>query len=130
MKNPTDFRTPLARVRHLGSAKEGTAHWWGMRLSSLALVPLCLYLLAGLMCLMAAPYAEVIAWVAKPHNAVMLGLLIVVMFHHMAHGLQVIAEDYLHHEGVKMAALITIKFLSFAAAALGLFAVLKIAFGA
>ena len=122
------LRTDLARVRGLGSAKDGTAHWWAQRLTALALVPLTLWLVVSLVALAGADHAAVTAWIARPVVAVLLTLAIVAGFHHAQLGVQVVIEDYVHNEWLKLASVVAVKF---AAAALGVavvFSVLKIAF--
>ncbi len=123
-------RTALGKVRGLGSAKDGTHHWWVQRLTSVALVPLTLWFVASVVSLVGADHATVAAWVASPVAAVLLVLLIAVTFHHAQLGLQVVIEDYVHTEALKIAGIILVKF---AAAVLGLaciLAVVKVALGA
>jgi succinate dehydrogenase / fumarate reductase membrane anchor subunit len=122
------MRTPMARVRGLGSAKDGTGHWWAQRLTSLALIPLTLWLVASVISLAGADYAAVTAWVANPLVAGLLILTIVATFHHTQLGLQVVVEDYVHHEGAKFAGLIAIKALSIVLGLTGVLAVLTILF--
>lgn len=123
------FRTPMGRARGLGSARDGAGHWWAQRLTSIALVPLTLWFVASVVSLAGASHAEVAAWLGAPVPAVLMILMIVATFHHAQLGLQVVIEDYVHSEGLKIAGIVLVKF---AAAALGLvsvFAVLRIAFG-
>ncbi|MSO75929.1 MAG: succinate dehydrogenase, hydrophobic membrane anchor protein [Alphaproteobacteria bacterium] len=123
------LRSPLARVRGLGSAKEGVQHWWMQRLTAVALVPLSLWFVAAIVCHAGAGHAQMRAWIAAPTVAIPMLLLIVATFHHAQLGLQVVIEDYVHHEGVKVASLIAVKFLAVVLAAISVFAVLKLAFG-
>ena len=123
------LRTPLGRVRGLGSAKEGTAHWWAQRLTAIALVPLVLWFAVSLIVLTGADHATVAAWLRDPVAAVLMLLLILAGFHHAQLGMQVVIEDYVHSEGLKLALVTTVRF---AAVALGIgaaFSVLKIAIG-
>jgi succinate dehydrogenase / fumarate reductase membrane anchor subunit len=122
------MRTPMSRVRGLGSAKDGTGHWWAQRLTALALIPLSLWFVASVVSLAGADHATVTAWVSNPLVAGLLILTIVATFHHGQLGLQVVVEDYVHHEGVKLAALIAIKALSIVLALTGVLAVLTILF--
>ncbi len=121
------LRTDLGRVRGLGSAKEGIAHWWAQRVTAVALVPLSLWFVASLASLAGADIAAVRSWVANPFVAVTLVLLIGVTFHHMQLGMQVVIEDYIHAEWVKITGIMLVKFTSVALAAGGIFSVLKIA---
>ncbi len=124
------MRTRLGRVRGLGAAKEGVAHWWAQRLTAIALVPLTVWFVVSLVALAGGPYAAVRAWIADPVAAVLLVLLLAVGFHHLQLGLQVVIEDYVHAEWRKLALIIAVKFASAVAALAGIFAVLRIAFGA
>jgi succinate dehydrogenase / fumarate reductase membrane anchor subunit len=114
------MRSPLGRVRGLGSAREGVGHWWAQRMTSLALVPLALWFVAALVGLTGADYATARDWIATPVPAALLVLLIVATFYHGALGLQVIIEDYVHHEGAKLSLLLGLT---------GVLAVLTVLFG-
>lgn len=123
------LRTPLGRVRGLGSAKEGTAHWWAQRLTALALIPLVLWFVVSLIVMTGAGHGAVAEWLRNPVSAVSMLLLILAGFHHAQLGLQVVIEDYVHAEWLKFALVTAVKF---AAVALGIgaaFSVLKIALG-
>ncbi len=122
------FRAPLARARGLGSAKSGTHHWWMQRLTAVALVPLSLWFVASLIALATADHATVVEWLASPTAAILGCALIVAVFYHGQLGLQVVIEDYVHAEGLKLASIVLTKLVSLLLAAACLFAVLKIAF--
>jgi len=102
-------RSALGRVRGLGTAKEGVDHWWGQRLSSLALIPLTLWFTGSIAVMTGAGYETVAAWIASPIVAGLLILLIVAVFYHTYLGVQVVIEDYVHHEGLKIAGLLAVK---------------------
>ena len=123
------FRTPLARARGLGSAKSGTHHWWMQRLTAMALVPLSLWFVASLITLVTADHATVIAWLHSPLVAILCCALIVAIFYHGQLGLQVVVEDYVHTESLKLVSIVVAGFLSLLMAGACLFAVLSIAFG-
>ncbi|GGF45888.1 succinate dehydrogenase, hydrophobic membrane anchor protein [Aliidongia dinghuensis] len=123
------MRSPLGSARGLGSAREGAKEWWVMRLSSLALIPLSLWFAASVIANAGADYESFAAWVASPVPAVLLTITIAVTFWHMAHGLQVVIEDYVHVEWQKLAALVVVKFGCVLLGVVGVFAVLRIAFG-
>ncbi|MCS6892657.1 MAG: succinate dehydrogenase, hydrophobic membrane anchor protein [Rhodovarius sp.] len=125
---PRSLRTPLGRVRGLGSAKAGTRHWWLQRVTSLALLPLMLWFVVAALSLVGADYAEVRAFVAAPLHAVLLLLLIGALFHHMAAGLQVVAEDYIRHEALRLGTILLIKAACVLLAAIAAFSVLRVAF--
>jgi succinate dehydrogenase / fumarate reductase membrane anchor subunit len=119
----------VGHVMARGSIREGSHHWLVQRMTSVALVPLGLWFLVGAVGLSGATYEEARAWLAGPFNTTAMLLLVFTLFWHAKLGVQVIIEDYVHHEGVKVFSLIA---LNFAAIALGLacvVAVLKISLG-
>jgi succinate dehydrogenase / fumarate reductase membrane anchor subunit len=123
------IRTPLAHARGLGSAKSGTGHWWAQRLTAVALIPLTVWFVVSIVILTGSGYDAALAWIGNPLTAVLLVLLIVGGFHHMQLGLQVVVEDYVHTRWLEIALLIAIKGGSILFGAIGIFSVLKIAFG-
>ena len=123
------MQSPLGRVRGLGSAKNGTHHWWMQRVTAVALVPLVVWFAIAMIGLTSAPYETAVSWMRSPFNAIMMVLLIIATFHHMQLGLQVVIEDYVHSEGAKVVLMLGQKLISFALAIAAGFAVLKIAFG-
>ncbi|MDF1794029.1 MAG: succinate dehydrogenase, hydrophobic membrane anchor protein [Thalassobaculaceae bacterium] len=125
----TSMRSTLGRVRHLGSAKEGVHHWWMQRLTALALVPLVLWFVISVASMAGMDHAAASAWIASPAVAITLVLLITATFYHAQLGIQVVIEDYIHNEGLKLAILVMVKFASIILAVAAIFAVLKIAFG-
>jgi succinate dehydrogenase / fumarate reductase membrane anchor subunit len=122
------LKSPLGQVRGLGSAKSGTHHWWAQRVTAVALVPLTLWFVFALATHAGADHASASAWLAHPINSILALLLIAATFHHLHLGLQVVIEDYIHHEGVKIATLMVVKLLSIALGVAAAFAVLKVAF--
>ncbi len=96
------MRTPLARVIGLGSARDGVGPWWAARVSAIALVPLTLWFAAGIIAHAGSDYATFIAWLRSPLAATMMILLLIALFYHVALGLQVVIEDYVH-SGAKFA---------------------------
>ena len=122
------LRSPLGRVRGLGSAKSGTHHWWMMRVTSVALLPLFLWFVYACFVLAGASYAETKAFVGSPVNAVLFLLLIGFLFHHIANGLQEVVEDYVRPELKRMLWLFAIKGLSGLLAMIAAFSVLRVAF--
>lgn len=120
------LQTPLARVKGLGSARRGTLHWWRQRLSAVALLPLSLWFIYELTTLNSLEYGAARAWVLTPATAVLLALFIPTLFYHAQTGLQVVVEDYVKPEGLKLAALVLVKFIAAVCAVVALLAVAKI----
>ena len=121
--------TPIGRVRGLGSAKSGAQHWWQERLTSVSTLLLFVWLLVALLRLPQLDHATVTDWLSSPLAAVPMLLLILVTFWHLAMGLRVIVEDYVHDEGSKLFTLFLIQAASVLGAAFALYAVLKLALG-
>jgi succinate dehydrogenase / fumarate reductase membrane anchor subunit len=124
------MRSPLGRAIGLGSAKEGVGHWWALRVSSIALVPLTLWFVAAVIGLAGADRVALVEWLHHPAAAVLLILVLIATFYHAALGLQVVIEDYLGHEIVRIGLMIIMRLAAAVLAALGIFAVLKLSLGA
>ena len=120
------LQSDLGKVRGLGSAKEGTHHWWWQRVTALAMIPLSIWFISGLICMIGGTHAEALAWVSKPHVTVLTVAFLSALFYHLKLGMQVVIEDYLHQEPVKIAALIGLKFASVLGALAAIIAILKI----
>jgi succinate dehydrogenase / fumarate reductase, membrane anchor subunit len=123
------LRSPVGRVLGLGSAGEGVGHWWSQRVTSVALVLLGLWFVFSLIRMPDLSYVTVTAWMASPVSAVLLSLLTGTMVYHSLLGVQVVVEDYVSHHGAKVVTLLALQFIHIVLAALGIFAVLRIAFG-
>ena len=124
----SSLRSPLGRVRGLGSAKDGTGHWWAQRLTALALIPLILWFVVSVIVMTGADYPAVAAWIASPLVAGLLVLLIAATFYHASLGLQVVIEDYVHHEMTKMLSVLVVKALAILLALSGILSVLTLLF--
>lgn len=124
------LRSDLGRVRGLGSAKEGVAHWWAQRMTALALIPLMLWFVASVVSLTGAERTVVATWIGQPVHAIMLILLVGAGLYHAQLGMQVVIEDYIHTRWLKLTSIIAIKFAAVVIAAATAFAILKIAFAA
>ncbi len=122
------MRSQLGRVRGLGAAKSGTGHWWAERVTSVALVPLTLWFVYACLHLAGMPRADVAHWAANPINAALLLALVLVTFHHMQLGLQVVMEDYIHTEKTRMLALVLMKGVVWLLGLMAVMAALKLAF--
>ncbi len=121
--------TPIGRVRGLGSAKSGARHWWQERLTSVSTLVLFIWFLVSLLRLPDLDHDSVTRWLASPLTAVPMLLLIVSNFWHLKLGLQVIIEDYVDEEGLKLFAITLLNFFAIGGGALAFFSVLKIALG-
>ena len=124
------FRTDHSRARGLGAAKHGAAHWIAERVSAIALVPLCVWIVFAAVRLAGAGYGDAVNFVSHPVNAALLFLLIVTSFWHMHAGVRVIIEDYVHETLGKSALLIINLFVCALGATLAAFSILKVAFTA
>lgn len=122
------LRSPLGRALGLGSAKEGVDHWWAQRITAIALVPLTLWFVIAVLELIGADLSAFAAWVAHPLPAVLLILLVVATFYHGALGLQVVIEDYIENEALRLGVMIVMKLAAMLLAVLGIFSVVKISF--
>jgi succinate dehydrogenase membrane anchor subunit len=106
------MRSPLGRARGLGSARAGAHHWWMMRLTSLALVPLSLWFLCAMIRMMGATRDDVVSWMAGPLPIVLMIALVIATFHHMQAGLQVVIEDYVDDHRLRIGSILLVKGLS------------------
>jgi succinate dehydrogenase / fumarate reductase, membrane anchor subunit len=122
------MRSPLGRARGLGSAREGVEHWWMQRVTAAALIPLTLWFVVSLIALTGSDYNAFIAWLKAPFVAILMVLLLIALFHHMALGLQVVVEDYVHSDRAKIPTVVAIRLACFALAVAGIFATVRIAF--
>ncbi|MBS62795.1 succinate dehydrogenase, hydrophobic membrane anchor protein [Salinisphaera sp.] len=126
----SSIRSSLASARGLGSAKTGVSHWWFQRVSAVALVPLTLWFVACLASQLGADYSSVTDWLSSPLQASLLAIYLAAIFFHSQLGLQTIIEDYVHHEGAKMALLIGLQLLNILLAVAAIFSVIMILVGA
>jgi succinate dehydrogenase / fumarate reductase membrane anchor subunit len=124
------YRTPLGRVRGLGAAKSGVGHFITQRVTGAALVLLILWVMRAAMVLAHADFATTTVWLHSPWNAVPAVLLIGVAFLHMNIGMRTVIEDYIQVPGTKVLLLVASLFLCWGGAAVGVFSILKVAFGA
>lgn len=117
------YNTPLARARGLGSAKSGTLHWWLQRVTAVALIPLSMLLLPLFSTCLHASYQDTVTWLAMPLHSIGLIAWIITVFYHAALGLQVVIEDYIAQEGLKI---ISVWFINLIFCLLGLTALLAL----
>lgn len=123
------MRTPLGKVKGLGSAKDGTTHFWRQRMTSLANIPLFLFFVFSIVTHAGADHATFVAYFSHPIVAIVMLLMVLSGLYHMCLGMQVIIEDYVHSEGFKVLALMGNTFFSMAMGMGCVFAILKLSFG-
>ncbi len=123
-----NYQTPLARARGLGSAREGSHHWWQQRVTAVALFPLTLWFAVAVSMLPTASHAEVVRWMAQPWNSIFLLSFTLLSLYHAMLGLRVVIEDYVHIDWLKIAGLLGVKLVLAFLALASTFAVLRIVF--
>ncbi|WP_011582558.1 MULTISPECIES: succinate dehydrogenase, hydrophobic membrane anchor protein [Chelativorans] len=124
-----DMRTPLNKVRGLGSARGGTEHFWRQRLTAVSNIPLIIFFIGFVAAYSGSSYEEIRAALAQPVSALLMGLAFVSVLYHMRLGMQVIIEDYVHGEGWKIALILLNTFFPVIVGAIALYSLLRIAFG-
>lgn len=125
-----NMRTPLSKVRGLGSAKEGTDHFWAQRVTGIANLVLVSCFIFSIVRIAGADYDATRAFLGSPLNAIFMLLFILSGVYHMRLGMQVIIEDYVHSEGTKILALMFNTFFTILVGLASLYAVLKLSFAA
>ena len=123
------LKTPLGRVLGLGSAKEGTDHWWGQRVSAVAMIILGSWFVYSLLGLESLTYLDVIRFIGVPLNGVLLSLLSITLAYHSYLGVQVVIEDYVHAPATKVVSLLLSRFAHVFVAIAAVYAILVIGIG-
>jgi len=123
------LRSPLGRVLGLGSAKDGTDHWWAQRVSAVALLILGGWFGYSLIRLDSQTYLDVVRFIGQPLNAVLLALLSMTLAYHSYLGVQVVIEDYVHAPGTKVVSLLLSRFAHVFVAIAAVYAILVIGIG-
>ena len=124
------LRAPLSHVLGLGTAKDGTDHWWGQRVTGVALVLMGLWFCTSLIVLPSLEHDIVAEFIGRPMNSVLLSLTCVTSAYHSYLGVQVVVEDYVHAPGVKIVSLMVSRFAHVFVAVVSAYAILRIGLGA
>jgi succinate dehydrogenase / fumarate reductase membrane anchor subunit len=124
-----EMRTPLGRVRGLGSAKTGTEDFWHQRLTAMANIPLVIAGVVIVISLVGRNHAAAAQILGSLLIAILMLLFIISVTYHMRIGMQVIIEDYVHEETSKIALIVLNTFYTIAVALVSAFAILKLSFG-
>ena len=123
------MRTPLGRVRNLGASHSGTTDFWRQRITAVAMVLLMVPVIVVVVMLLGSNHAGATQMLGSPLVAIILLLFIIASTWHMKIGMQVVIEDYVHHEPLKLAAIMANNFFSFAVALASIYAILKLSSG-
>ena len=129
MSGPSSLRTPLARVRNLGSSHSGTRDFWRQRLTAVAMVLLIVPVIVIVLTLVGSNQAGAKQLLGYLPIAIILLLFIVASTWHMKIGMQIVIEDYVHGEKTKLALVIANNFFCIAVALASIYAILKLSSG-
>lgn len=128
-RKATSMRTPLGRVRYLGASHSGTTDFWRQRVTAVAMILLIVPVIAMVMMLLGRNQAGAAQILGSPAIAIFVLLFIVASVWHMKIGMQVVLEDYVHNEKLKLAAVIANNFFCVAVALASIYAILKLSSG-
>ena len=128
MKHGTSMRTPLSRVRYLGSAHAGTEHFWKQRVSSVALIPLTIAFVFIVVGMVGRNHAAAAQILGSPFVAITMMMFVITSAYHMWLGMQVIIEDYIHSD-LKLTLIMINTFFCFAIGLSSVYALVKLSFG-
>ena len=123
------MRTPLARVRNLGASHSGTSDFWRQRMTAVAMVLLIVPVIVVVMMLLGRNQAGAKEILGLPLIAIILLLFVIASAWHMKIGMQVVIEDYVHQETLKLMAIMANNFFSIAVALASIYAILKLSSG-
>jgi succinate dehydrogenase / fumarate reductase membrane anchor subunit len=123
------MRTPLSRVRYLGASHSGTSDFWRQRLTAVAMVLLMVPVIVVVMMLLGRNQAGAAQILGSAPIAIIMLLFIIASAWHMKIGMQVVIEDYVHNEVLKLSAVMANNFFSIAVALASIYAILKLSSG-
>jgi len=121
------LETPLHKVQGMGSSHSGVSHFWRQRVTAAALIPLSIWFGVSVLGLIGAHEAATLAFLSQPLNAILMAFFVVILLFHMALGLQVVIDDYVHSNGQKLVLMLLMRGFSIAVGATAMFALLRIA---
>ena len=120
------LRTPLGRVKGMGSSHSGTGHFWRERITAVALAPLSLwfgYLAVGLS---GTTTSAPLQFFAQPVNAILMASFVIISLYHAALGVQVVIDDYIHSSGMKIFLFLLVRLFVIATGSACIIALLRI----
>jgi succinate dehydrogenase / fumarate reductase membrane anchor subunit len=120
------LQSPLGKAIGLGSAKHGYSHWWLQRVSAVALIPLCIWFIYSVVCLIQSDYSAVTAWFASPVQTSLMIIFILTLIYHAQTGLQVVIEDYIHAKCANLVLIYGVKFASVLMAVVAVVSIFRI----
>lgn len=123
----SSLETPLHKVQGLGASHSGTGHFWRERITSAALIPLSLWFAYAVLGLIGTNEVTVVSFLARPWNAILMGLFVVISFYHLSLGLQQILDDYVHTPGLKLFLRLVVTVVWIIASLISVFALVRIA---
>jgi succinate dehydrogenase / fumarate reductase membrane anchor subunit len=121
------LETPLHKVQGMGPSHSGVSHFWRQRVTAAALIPLSIWFGVSVLGLIGAHEAATLAFLSQPLNAILMAFFVVILLFHMALGLQVVIDDYVHSNGQKLVLMLLMRGFSIAVGATAIFALLRIA---
>ena len=122
------MKDAIGRAKGLGSAHEGTHHWWMQRVSAVALIPLTFWMILSLRATLGQEREVAVTWFGHPVTALALVAVVVIATYHTLLGLQVILEDYVHTDWVRVVSLWGVRFIFFMLMGMALFSVIIMVF--
>jgi succinate dehydrogenase / fumarate reductase membrane anchor subunit len=123
-----NYRTPLGRARGLGSAGQGSHEWWRQRVTSVALIPLTFWFAASVALLPGLDYEQALQWIAAPWNGILLLAFIILTAYHSLLGVQVVVEDYVHTDWIKLLSLLVLRLVFYFLTIAAVYATLRLLF--
>lgn len=126
----SDFSTkdPIGRAKGLGPSHEGTGHWWAQRVTAVTMIPLTIWFAVSLMAIAGQEREFVVSWFGHPFSALALVSVVIVGVYHAVLGLQVVIEDYIHAEWLRLASLWGVRSVGFALMGISLVSVIMMVF--